>query len=640
MRLKDLSTDRPYEVSGVMADVPENSHLQFGALVSFETMYTIDNDLDQEWNWNDFYTYVGLTPGADIKPVESKLSSLLFTHKGNMLKEKGIKETLHLQKLSDIHLHSALQGEVSENGSYKMVYFLALIAGFIMIVAWLNYINLSTAKYAERAREIGIRKLTGATRLQLIRQFLLETFIVKLLSSIMAITFIQLLLPAFRQLTGSPVASLLQSLSIWGMLAVFMVLGTLLAGVYPAFVLSSFQPIAVFKGKMSHLHGASIRKILVVFQFATSISLIIGTAVVLMQVRYMQNKDLGINMEQVLIVKGPSALEAWDKAYPQRFARFKSEAAKYRYIVELTASDFIPGKMLNRAYFRHASMDTKEAKNFYTGTADNHFLQTYGIKLMAGQNFPAVSQETTPQVIINQTAAKHLGFSNAQEAVGAKVVGLEMDEQRATAEIIGVVQDFHYSSLKETIEPTIFYFNATVPYFYSLKLNSQNIASSVAHIEDLYKEAFLGNPFTYYFLDESFNALYTREVKFGQMVALFSSLAVFIACLGLLGLSYYTIARRSKEIGIRKVLGASVTHITLFLSRDFLKLIIVANLIAWPLAYAGMSQWLQNYAFHIDINLWLFVWPSLIVLLLALLTIGVQTIKAASANPVNSLRNE
>jgi putative ABC transport system permease protein len=509
-----------------------------------------------------------------------------------------------------------------------------------MLVAWLNYINLSTAKYAERAKEIGIRKLTGATRIQLIRQFLLETFIVKVLSSIMAITLFQLLLPAFRQLTGSPVPSLSQSISVWGIIASFIIIGTLLAGIYPAFVLSSFQPIAVLKGKMSHLQGAGIRKILVVFQFATSISLIIGTAVVLMQVRYMQDKDLGMNMEQVLIVKGPSALEAWDKTYPQHFAKFKSEAEKYPGIVELAASDFIPGKMLNRAYFRHASSDAKEAKNFYVGIADNHFLQTYGIKLMAGQNFPEVSQKTTPKVIINQTAARQLGFNSPQEAVGGKVVGLEMDEERATAEIIGVVQDFHYSSLKETIEPTIFYFNATVPYFYSLKINSRNIASSVAHIENLYKEAFLGNPFTYYFLDESFNALYTREVKFGQMVALFSGLAVFIACLGLLGLSYYTIARRTKEIGIRKVLGASITHITLFLSRDFLKLIIVANLIAWPLAYAGMSQWLQNYAFHIDINPWLFVWPSLVVFLLALLTIGVQTIKAASANPVNSLRNE
>lgn len=628
-------------VRGVLQDVPKNSHLQFNALLSMSTLNHTENYWAKlsNWNWTTFYTYVQLTPGANPQSLADKLP--------DFIRKMGAdeKSKLALQRMPGIHLYSNLQAEASINGNINMVYFLTTIAFFILIIAWINYINLSTARAVDRAREVGIRKVSGSSRRQLMGQFLLEAILLNSMAIVLAITFVQLFQPLFNSLTGKPLSILLLSTSfIWGGLLLIFVAGAFLSGVYPAFILSAFKPAQVLKGQFSgNIRGVVVRKVLVVLQFAASVALITGTFTVYSQLMYMRNKDLGMNISQLLVVKAP-AVRGGEKEYTRDVKVYKTEMSRYPAIRGVTASQSIPGRGYNWSStgFRQQSREVNHAQKYNVFYVNTDFFDTYQIKLLAGNSFsPAGPMDgDNKEIIINTKALQQLGYASPQAAINQPLYNGTTKEGR----IMGIVEAYHHESLKENIEALVIFRSDWAGYF-TLRIQPgekyvQNIAQTIETARKKYEVLFPGNPFEYFFLDDLFNQKYQADKQFGQVFAVFAALAIIVACLGLFGLVSFTTTQRTREIGIRKVLGASEKGILLLLSKDFTKLVLLANVIAWPVAYLGMKQWLQNYPYTIELHPWLFVVPALLILLIALLTISVQTIKTARSNPVVSLRNE
>jgi putative ABC transport system permease protein len=498
-------------------------------------------------------------------------------------------------------------------------------------------VNLSTAKAMERAREVGIRKVVGAEHTQLIRQFMFESFLLNGIAALLAVFIIALLLPYFNQLTGKPLSTVLwNNLDFWLMLGGLFVLGTVLSGLYPAFVLSSFKPVTVLKGNYSKSSGGtSLRKVLVITQFAASVILIIGTFTVYKQLQYMRSQDIGMNIDQTLVVVGPKMVDN-DKKW-EIFRTFKTEVLRQPAIKQMTVSTNVPGKEIwsaNRG-FRLNTAPEKEITIYNIGV-DYDFIKTFGLKQLAGRSFSeAYGTDREEAILLNETASKSLGFATPKEAVQQKVVF-----QGDTLTVIGVINNYHQESLKNNLDPVIFTLGTSYNNFYSLKLSTDNLDKTIASIQTKYAQFFPDDPFEYFFLDEFFNQQYREDQQLGQVFALFAGLAIFVACLGLFGLASFTISRRTKEIGVRKVLGAPISTIVYLLSKDFIRLVLLSFIIALPVGYYAIYYWLQNYAFRIGISWELFVLPGMLILLIALLTVSIQTIKAASVNPVKSLRSE
>jgi putative ABC transport system permease protein len=628
-------------VRGVLKDLPRHSHLQFNALLSMSTLNHTDNYWAKlsNWNWTTFYTYVLLTPGTDPQQLAGKFPEFV--------KKMGAdeKSKLALQRMPGIHLYSNLPAEAGVNGNIKMVYFLTTIAFFILVIAWVNYINLSTARAIDRAKEVGIRKVSGSSRWQLMGQFLLEAILLNGMAIILAVTMVQLFQPLFNGLTGKPLSILLLGTHfIWAGLLLVFAIGAFLSGAYPAFVLASFKPVQVLKGRfLGTMRGVVLRKALVVFQFAASVALITGTFTVYSQLMYMRNKDLGMNISQLLVVKAP-AVRGEEKEYTRDVKVYKTTMSQYPAVSGVTASQSIPGRGYNWSStgFRQQSREVNNVQKYNVFYVNNDFFATYQIKLLAGNSFSPASpmDGENKQIIINEKALKQLGFASPQEAINQTLYNGDTKEGR----IIGVIEAYHHESLKESIEAMVVFRSDWAGYF-TLRIQPgeesvQNIAQTIEIAKKKYESLFPGNPFEYFFLDDLFNQKYQADKQFGQVFGLFAVLAIVVACLGLFGLASFTITQRTKEIGIRKVLGASEKGILLLLSRDFAKLVLLSNMIAWPVAYLGMKQWLQNYPYSINLHPWLFIVPALLILLIALLTISVQTIKTAKSNPVVSLRNE
>jgi putative ABC transport system permease protein len=640
----------PLRVTGLLPDVPSNSHLQFPFLISFKTLnqwMELSQPLDQNWGWNDFYTYLLLAPGVSAGKLESQFPRLLEKQKGDYFKNAGVREDFFLQPLPDIYLYSDLLGETGVNGNGRMVYFLLLIAFFIMAIAWVNYINLSTVKAMERAKEVGVRKVSGAGKTELLKQFLLESLLLNGFGLAIAVTLVQLSLPAFAHLVGETMTGhLWQDRQTWLLLAGLFFGGTLVTGLYPALLLSSFRPVAVLKGKFVNAgRGAALRKGLVVFQFAASIALIIGTFTVYRQLQFMREADLGLNTAQTLILKAPVVVEN-DSLYQLRLASFQAEAARNTSIKGVTATNFLPGGAGGGispygGYIRPVESQPTDVKSYNVGGVDYQFFSTFGLKMLAGRTFSEDFTTDRDAVVLTQTAARQLGFATPGAAVGKKIYyPIRGQQDNRPIAVIGVVNDIRYKSAKQAIDPVIFHLDRGNRGFYAVKLRTAGLSGTLATLRGQYQAAFPGNPFEYFFLDDYFNRQYRADQQFGQVFGLFAALAVFIACLGLFGLASFTLVQRTKEIGVRKVLGASTSNLILLLSRDFLRWVLVANLIAWPTAYLVMHEWLQEYALRIEINAVLFVLPALIVLLIALVTIGFQTFRTARANPADALRME
>ena len=628
-------------ITGIMADVPRNSHIKFGALISFTSFIEYKNDPSNHWGWNDFYTYVLLREDASRAEFEAKIPEFILRHKE--FDVEGTYDEFIVQPIKDIHLTSNLGYEAEANGDGRTVGFLSIIGLAVLIIAWVNYINLATARAEERAREVGVRKVIGASRQSLIFQFLTEALILNMTAVLCAVGLIQLIGPLMKNFIGVslPLSLLNLPLGVWTLPGMIL-LGTLLSGLYPAFILSAFAPSQTLKGsEVKHKRGVWVRKSLVVFQYAVSVILIIGTFVVYRQLQFMQNQDLGFGLDQTLVLNAPSVIQN-DSIFQFRYQSFKSELEKYPSVRHVTASSAVPGKntldlsLLGNFYL--VGTPEEQGANFLTMTVEENFVDVYDLQLVAGRSFSKDMKTDHNALIINETSLKLLGLTDPEAVIGQKLQ--YWDDQRT---IVGVLKDYHHRSLKNAVEPLILRNNPSRLIYFSIKFDVEDRAG----IEQVIKNAKAGwdrvypdNPFNYFFLDEHYNEQYLADNQLGKIAGLFALLTVLIACLGLFGLASYTVTVRAKEIGIRKVLGASATSIIYLFSKGYLQLLALAFLMGVPAAYYLCLRWLENYSFAAEMNPLIFIAPCLLVLLIALLAVSSQSIQAAAGNPVEALRKE
>jgi putative ABC transport system permease protein len=631
------------EVTGVFKDYPANSHLILNHLLSYSTLGKerrqqgdSSNATETAWGWYDFYVYVQLKPGADWHALQAKLPAFCDRHINNneWARKNNHHNELYLIPLPDIHLYSNFLQEAEVNGNGKAVSFLFLIALLIIAIAWINYTNLATARSLERAKEVGLRKVLGALRLDLVLQFLTESLLMNMLALLIAIAAAWLLAPSFDTLIGTDAGNFGLPLA-WalGFGAIFLA-GSLLSGLYPAFVLSGYHPITVLKGLFKNsTRGQILRKGLIVGQFAVSVILITGTILVYQQVQYMRRQQLGMNIDQTLVIHGAQSPQ--DSIYQNIFQPFKTDLLRQTGIHSVTASTNVMGQEI---YWTNnvatLGRPTKTDVTLYHLAIDYDFIPTYGLKLVAGRNFSRQFGTDKKAVLINQAAANLLGFKNAADAVNSLL------RDRDTVQIVGVLADFHQQGLQKVINPMIVLLGSDARNYYSVKLTTADSHLTIAAIKKSWDRYFPNDPFDYYFLDESFNEQYKADSRFGEVFGLFASLAILIACFGLLGLSAYNVLQRTKEIGIRKVLGASAQNLVFLLSKEFLVLVSVALLIAIPVTWWVMHSWLQDYAYRIAIQWWVFALGGALALLIALTTVGLQALRAALTNPIDSLRTE
>lgn len=636
------NTKHEFKVTGIFKPFPVNAHMHPEILISFNTLKDTamygEKQLETNYGNNSFYTFLLLPKGYNADNLRKRLPSFLdnYVHMpgmaGNVKTSKFV--TLTLQKLTDIHLRSHLDDELESNGDITRVYIFSVIALFILLIACINYMNLSTARSALRAKEIGIRKVIGAQRKEIIRQFLSESVLVTWIALLLAVVLTSVLLPYIDKLSNLNLA--LSELYSWDILVALVALPFiigLISGIYPALFMSSFKPVKVLKGVFkAGSGGVSFRKVLVVTQFAISIILIVATTVVFQQLRYIQQKSLGFNKDHILTT-------AYNGDLDKKYDSFRNDLLSIPGVKEAGRSSRIPSGRL---------LDEQGASVMQNGTlqqvkidlkclsTDYGFIPTFGMHMAAGRNFSRDYATDTSNYILNETAVKMLGWGSPQNAIDKDMV-----YGGTKGKVIGVVKDFHFESLHQAIVPMIFYMPPGGNYHrLSLKVGGNNIPATIAAIGDTWHRYLPDVPFDYGFLDQKFQQLYSSEQEQGSLFTIFSCIAIFIACLGLFGLSAFTITQRVKEIGVRKVLGASVPQIVTELSKDFLKLVIVAAVIAFPIAWYIMNKWLLDFASRIDIEWWVFVLAGIIALIIAFATISFQSIKAANANPVKSLRSE
>lgn len=639
----DGSTEN-YEVTGVFKEYPANSHLILNHLVSYSTLGKIirsggdsTNATETSWGWYDYYGYLKVRPGADWRALEAKLPAFCARHMNNdeWRKTNNIKAELYLIPLSDIHLFSNYNQEAEVNGNGKAVNFLFLIAILIITIAWINYTNLATARSLERAKEVGLRKVLGAIRRDLILQFLTESLLLNTMALVLAAGLSLLLAPSFATLIGSDAGTFHLPLNYCLGFAAILILGSLLSGLYPAFILSGYHPITVLKGLFKNsTRGQVLRKGLIIGQFAVSVILITGTILVYRQVQYMRRQQLGVNIGHTLVLEGAGSLR--DSVYQNSFQPFKTSLLQQPGVQSVTASSNVMGQEI---YWTQGitplGKNAKTAVTLYFLGIDYDFLPGYGLRLAAGRNFSRQFPTDQKAVLINEKALPLLGFENAAAALNGKLlVG------RDTSHIIGVIADYHHQGLQKAINPMLILPVPNIRSYYSIKFTTNEPHQTIAAIKKAWDHYFPQDPFNYFFLDESFNQQYKADTRFGEVFGLFATLAIIIACFGLLGLSAYNVLQRTREIGIRKVLGATSQSLLFLLSKEFLVLVLISLVIAIPLAWWVMHSWLQDYAYRIAIEWWVFALGGFLALLIALATVGIQAARASLANPVKSLRSE
>jgi len=622
--------DIHYVIKGIFKDLPKNSHLQFDLLFSIKEVVDRPGMRDNWKTHGVFNLYLWLNPHTNVKNITAKLDEL-----AKNLVEKDMEVHSALQPLRDIHLYSGhIQWDYTQ-GNYKIIYFFSILALFILIIAWTNYIIITTARSMNRAQEVGMRKVIGATRKQLIGQFLFESLLLNIFCAILALILARILLPGFNRFFGLNLSmSILTDTNVGLPLLALFLGGSILFGVYPALALSSYKPVSMIAGKLkSSAGGKLLRKVLLVFQIAAAVCLIAGAVSVYKQIDYMNKKDLGINIDQVLLVLNPTYLIV-EPDILQSGERFARELQEYPEIVSVTSSNVPGDPYFTSEDVRRENSDAKYLVKF--GIIDYNFLDTYGAKLVAGRNLSREFPTDKDAVLLNKEAIRLFGFESPEKALHQVLIG---DNKRY--KIIGVLENYHQTSLKDAIEPICFKMHHYSPHTYlSVKLNTKNLTRAIDLIKTKYKKHFPGFPFEYLFLDEYFGRQYKVERNIGKMAGTFSLLAIFIACIGMWALAVFTVATRTKEIGIRKVVGATVSRILILLSKDFIKLIAAAHIIALPLAYFGVKKFLENYAYRIEIGWWFFLIPIGIVMLSAFLTVSYHVFKIATTNPVDSLRYE
>ncbi len=619
-----------YTVTGVMADVPSNSHFTFNALLSLSTFKLSNPGVFDAWGYVDFYTYFLVNEGFDPVAFEAKLPGFIKRRATDTNEDYALK----VEALKDFYLRTTAQRLPGETGSLTNIYVFSMIGVFILIIAMINFMNLSTARSMERAKEVGIRKSIGADRSSLIYQFLGESLIIVFLAALVAIVFVSVALPMMNDLTGKvfTVNQLVNWKTVPFFFGIMLIVG-LLAGSYPAFVLSSFQPVLILKGiNKSSTQGAFLRKGLVVFQFSLSIALIAGTMIVYTQMGHLLDKDMGFDKEQMLVLD-----YNYDEQVNYMSSALKSEMEALPSVTSAAFSRSVPG-----SYFPNAYTMIQNAEGEMVGMAQPvfqvgiDFVNHYDLELVAGRSYSRdYPSDSSSALVINEATARQYGYSNP-----ADIVGKKFDQWGRAGEVIGVVKDFNYISLHRTIEPLTLPFEPYASRYLSLKISGGDIPATIAQVQGIWEKLSPQRPFLYSFLDEDFNTQYQSDFRFRKIFTTFSVLAILIACLGLLGLATYTAEQRTKEIGVRKVLGADVSSIVGLLSKDFIKLVLVAIVIATPVSWYAMNQWLEGFAYQVPVHWWTFGIAGVLAVVVALATISFQSIKAALMNPVKSLRSE
>ncbi|TMI80778.1 MAG: FtsX-like permease family protein, partial [Bacteroidetes bacterium] len=637
-----VSDTTNYKVSAVIKNMPVQSHF------NFDFFLPLHNEESREGNWlsNNFNTYVVLKAGADPKKLERQLDIIIkkyvfpqaeqvFHATAEEFKKTGTHVFYGLMPVTQIHLHSSKTGELGANGSMQYVYIFSAIAAFILLIACVNFMNLATARSSNRAKEVGVRKVLGSDRANLIRQFLMESMLISFISMALAVGIAELLLPYFNQLSGKQIElGLLSRLWLLPALILLMLFVGLLAGSYPAFYLSAFQPVTVLKGKLAGGFKRSwLRNSLVVFQFAISIFLIVGTVVIYSQLIFIRSRKLGFDREHVLVIQN---------CYPlgNQAKTFRNELLNIRGVESATMTGYLPtaDSRNDSPLFPDAALDQKRAVAMQNWYVDENYIPTLKMQMVKGRNFSAEMKTDSSAIIINEAAAKLLPFDDPVNKTLYYLINIQNRETKMY-HVIGVVKDFNFNSLREQVSPMALFYGEERGKM-AVRFKSADIASLISAVETKWRTLAPNQPFNYSFMDEDFNNIYLNEQRVGRIAVSFSALAILIACLGLFGLVTYAAEQRTKEIGIRKVLGASVSNIINMLSKDFMKLVFIAMLIAFPLGWYFMNKWLEDFAYRISIDWKIFLTAGVAAMLIAILTVSAQALKAALANPVNNLRTE
>jgi putative ABC transport system permease protein len=638
LECKDVNSS--LTVTGLIDEVPATSHFHFDL---FASMATLPEARTDSWMASNFFTYLVLPQNIDYKKLEAKMSVLVDKYIGPQLqqaigvtltqfRQQGNSIRFTLQPLTDIHLHSNLTGEMEANGDISYIYIFGAVALFMLLIACINFMNLSTAGASKRAKEVGIKKVVGSLKGQLVRQFLMESILLTAVALVLSVVVVHLALPYFNALAGQNLV--LRFTDTW-MLPALVILGLVtgvIAGSYPAFFLSGFKPIAVLKGHYtSGKKSISLRSGLVVFQFFISISLIVGTTVVYKQLSYIQHKELGYNKDQVVVIHETYWLRNNQQV-------FRDKLLQDPRVVSVTASGYLPaGPSNNNNFFIYADDRSTELVKTLRYDIDENYLSTMGMQLLKGRNFSKDFGADSAGIIVNETAARLFGWG--VNPLDHSLTHVENDGSKVTYTVIGVVKDFHFRSLHELIAPLVMVKGNDYGTMIA-KIKTRDVTGVLGSMQQAWNDLKAEVPFSYSFLDDRFNNTYKAEQTIGRILGVFAGLTIFVACLGLFGLAMFTAEQRTREIGIRKVLGANVSGLVALLSKDFLKLVVIAFCIATPTAWYVMNQWLQDFAYRTNISWWVFALAAVLAIVIAVVTISFQAIKAAFMNPVKSLRTE
>ena len=635
-----VDSEMDFLVVGLYRDVPANTHLKCDILLSFEDFVNLFGpDYMESWGHTLMYTYLRLQEDGDPLALEQKLADLVEEQFGEVLRQYHMTMLLPLQPVTNIHLDSHFMQELETNGNRNVVNILFIIAFFIIVVAWVNYINLSTARSLTRAREVGLRKVVGASRIQLIIQFFTETAILHALAVVMAIILVETAMPLFRSVTGMP-----SGMSIWAQpwfipaIILLFVLGILFSGIYPVLAMTGFRPVSILRGKIgAATKGLNLRKALVVFQFITALALITGTLVARSQISYMLNQDIGFKSDQIMVVRSPRVRQ---DAFAEQLKTFKQTLLNNPAVEKLCHVSEVPGRQIlwDNGGIRRLGEDVNKGKNYQIVGVDYDFVDVFGLDFVTGRNFSRDFSTDPTALLLNETSVRVMGFENAESSIGQQI-----DYWGQVYTIIGVLKNYHQQSLKEAFEPHLYRFMPTGwgnRGQFAIQVGTENLGETIDLIKSRYEEFFPGNPFEYFFLDDFFDQQYQSDRLFGCIIGWFTVLSVFITALGLFGLASFSAAQRTKEIGIRKVLGASTPGILTLLTTDYLRLIALGFVLSLPVLIIGSNRFLQQYAFRTSVKPWLFLLPLIGITLVTLFTVSSQVLKAASGNPVDAIKYE
>ncbi|GAB3704388.1 ABC transporter permease [Spirosoma flavus] len=637
LEISTLAKTQTYQVTGVFADLPVNSTMQFDMLISGKTA---TSKFWNFWYQHASYTFVQLKPHTDPSRVETKFPALAEQYKTEQAM-KDVTWGIKLIPLHDLHLNPATPNEIEVKGNRTVVRFLSIIALVILLISWVNYSNLTTARILYRAKEAGVRRMIGSSSRMLLMQFVIESFLLHTLALVVAVPLLLLatqVLPDSLHLQSAQIVWT-DPVMLLGMIALWVV-GILVTGLYPAFSLLRISPVSVLKGRFLFSGSErTVRQGLVVVQFAISVILIVSTLVVYRQTAYMMNQRPGVLTDQTVVIKAPVNMPD----HAERVELFKKQVKSLANVSNVTGSGAIPGKEV-RQFLANRRFEARDADNrlFEMLTVDFDFMPTYGLQLLAGRGFDKNRPSDSTALVLNESAVKQFGFTSPEQAIGQKIA-LETTPDRAN-EIIGVIKDYHQRSLHQSFTPIILFMDPKFGWipteYYSIKFRTDDPQKLLDQVATRWENIFPESSLDYFFLDEFYGKQYQSDKQYGLLFTIFAILAIFIACLGLFGLATFSAQQRTKEIGVRKVLGASVAGIVTLLSRDFLKLVLIAIVVASPLAWYAMNNWLADFAYKIDIEWWVFALAGLLAVGIALVTISFQSIRAALMNPVKSLRSE